>query len=1190
MTSAQSGSSQRVLVSLAAAPHIESSTKWNQVQSALRAQLPLRNIHWKSASHTSIRTIQELDVDLVPLDTPREEHSQIPMTLLEKPLLNIYVVVCQNTDLEGYKTTVKKQIKDWHSSVTTRKNQEWLIVHIVRPDTRIQTANFFKGSVLEKMKSDFNTDKRERCVQVAWSSETDAGPVVWAELVNKIKDGLLTAFDLAVAQREEEVKRSEGQRQMPGWNFCTFFILKESLASSYEGLNLPEDAYAQYEELEASFYHVLKEDNLSWFGTFITPTSGDDSAPLLSIKRKAYRDLILANTISIFDFRIYLLSRQCELLAQRGRIGEISKKAAAFLAGFGRRLRDVEETLPPFFIESWIYSSALTSVEYCDNWASRFSITGTKLNSFDAAKGELLDLARTQLDIIGVTVGYLPQKPPFSSSCRTSEQRVKTTSTLSISNNDLLKAIDDAEAFYKLYVDATNRAIELYTKAGRRKFALRLHGSLAALDLHRGEFQNALSIYTSLPAHYAPHMWSSLEAFMLSKALDTHADYQQEKDTEWIHILLSFLKSYIDNLGAELLMHEEDRVEYITRLVDGLHQAAAKLESDLAHPNHPAVTLKVSPNARIAETKDGCFLDVTAHNHLPCILPAETISIVLAGRDSERCTFSTLITGLPSGKTTLTLFCPAVAAGTYLLDSSELRVAKLCLQWQYRKPPSKIPSMRRETPVLVYVPKDLLALGVNVSQPDTIELGEPPTLLVAVATGRNHILKAIVKLASSGVTFEPKDAYYYSGGGGETVEKRSERLQVVDNSIVLEDIPEHTTVSFTIPHSDTSAFQAMKITTEVKYMTAPEPSLSRTIQTTQVILTTLPISVNVEDFFRGSRLFSKFAISTTSHQHVRICAAQLMTQEGGLDGVKISPTATKNRGVMTVTPVQPVNFLFHIDSTHGPVRESLSLLIRYRMLREEVEAVVDKIVAQVVVASPSLHTALINQLVEALEGDAGWVDLYGITGELKVPDTPKDTANEETAELLRKAKELLKYHRHPSPPEGKWREIKIPVDVPYMNIVASVSVQIRSTPFSNSSVKSSSLPLYAGQPMSATISIHTSFHWGSGTGDKERRYMLRYDVEEMVRDWLVSGPKRGDFTAANGETKVVPITLIALHHGELALPKVSVTALPMDGELTMGSMAVPSIETFQIHGAETALVLPRGGRSTFVLNMGSNYN
>lgn len=89
-------SKQNVLVTYAAPQSFQLSDNWKQVQSALRSQLPLRNIHWKSAARPSIRTIQELDTDLVPLDTIRgESASQIPVTLLEKPLLNIYIVTCE---------------------------------------------------------------------------------------------------------------------------------------------------------------------------------------------------------------------------------------------------------------------------------------------------------------------------------------------------------------------------------------------------------------------------------------------------------------------------------------------------------------------------------------------------------------------------------------------------------------------------------------------------------------------------------------------------------------------------------------------------------------------------------------------------------------------------------------------------------------------------------------------------------------------------------------------------------------------------------------------------------------------------------------------------------------------------------------------------------------------------------------
>jgi trafficking protein particle complex subunit 10 len=69
----------------------------------------------------------------------------------------------QNNDVDAYKTTVKKQIRDWHSVVTTRKHQEWLILHLIKPDAQVPSTKFFqKNTVFEKIRADFNTEKRER--------------------------------------------------------------------------------------------------------------------------------------------------------------------------------------------------------------------------------------------------------------------------------------------------------------------------------------------------------------------------------------------------------------------------------------------------------------------------------------------------------------------------------------------------------------------------------------------------------------------------------------------------------------------------------------------------------------------------------------------------------------------------------------------------------------------------------------------------------------------------------------------------------------------------------------------------------------------------------------------------------------------------------------------------------------------
>jgi len=100
--SVSSGSSaQRVLVSYSAPPAFLASPNWNKVYAALVAQLPLKNIHRKSPLRQSVKTIQELDVTLVALDSVSEEPtSQVPSTLLEKPLLHIFILHCEVIHLD----------------------------------------------------------------------------------------------------------------------------------------------------------------------------------------------------------------------------------------------------------------------------------------------------------------------------------------------------------------------------------------------------------------------------------------------------------------------------------------------------------------------------------------------------------------------------------------------------------------------------------------------------------------------------------------------------------------------------------------------------------------------------------------------------------------------------------------------------------------------------------------------------------------------------------------------------------------------------------------------------------------------------------------------------------------------------------------------------------------------------------
>ena len=214
------------------------------------------------------------------------------------------------------------------------------------------------------------------------------------------------------------------------------------------------------------------------------------------------------------------------------------------------------------------------------------------------------------MDVFGIAAGHLPASAPFSLSLCTTTP-FPSPQDLQFSNETLSVAINNRQAFDELYIALTNRAVDFYAKSGRRKFALKLHGFLAAFELyvfplnlkllfyevdrpyrHRGKLDRALNTFISLPAHYSPHAWTSLEALMLHRALQTHSQLKKPQDTEWLHRVLSFLKAYVEHQNDEILVQEVDKIGYISKLVDSLRKSAESLETGtFCWPSTPATLL-----------------------------------------------------------------------------------------------------------------------------------------------------------------------------------------------------------------------------------------------------------------------------------------------------------------------------------------------------------------------------------------------------------------------------------------------------------------------------------------------------------------------------------------------------------------------------------------------------------------------
>ncbi|KAK5000476.1 hypothetical protein LTR66_000675 [Elasticomyces elasticus] len=332
----------------------------------------------------------------------KERRHQIP-GLNKTPYLKLYILRCD--DKETYKASHRKLLRDWlrdntHPSQSTNKQDnhdasEWLILHVVIPDTivageprwtasrkmsdelieRPQSTSRWtsKGSktVLEKLRADFNhtsSSAPDRIAQIrlrkdvvppqflpsvpapfSYNESQQEQDNAWSDLITKFKTLILMSFDLRVSQYEEDIRERISQRTLPGWNFCTFFILKEGLAKVFESVGLAEDALVIYDELALGLDNLVREEAAAdspassqhhseelqhqmhamrhLLAAAVQNVEENQAAQLriwtdkpIDSSRKNYREAIVSTNVSTFDFLCYIFAKQLALLLRLGNV------------------------------------------------------------------------------------------------------------------------------------------------------------------------------------------------------------------------------------------------------------------------------------------------------------------------------------------------------------------------------------------------------------------------------------------------------------------------------------------------------------------------------------------------------------------------------------------------------------------------------------------------------------------------------------------------------------------------------------------------------------------------------------------------------------------------------------------------------------------------------------------------------
>lgn len=388
--------------------------------------LPLRNLHWKTPNRP-LRSIDSVFLDFAPArpSSPERPHARNPLAggdalssprrhqipgLKQTPYVKLYLLRCDNH--ETYKTTSRKLVREWvkknitsarppshrnsiATGVTAQDNHnacEYLIVHVVEEGVDVlPTTSYWPSlsttTIVDRLKADFNgTSKNsiDRVVQLRLprgglnNNRTSELNNQLSDLVAKLKSVILSTFTRRVLQYEEGIRAKAAQRNLPGWNFCTFFILKEGLIFGFEHVGLYDDALLAYDELVAGLDETLQEQTVNDNETGVTflqytedvvekakkiieegePADGngvgESQSPianydrdcvaiesqdfLLNERRKPYREMILENKISLFDLRVYIFSRQMKLLLGAAKLSSAKQQRSA---------SDVEPSLDP---------------------------------------------------------------------------------------------------------------------------------------------------------------------------------------------------------------------------------------------------------------------------------------------------------------------------------------------------------------------------------------------------------------------------------------------------------------------------------------------------------------------------------------------------------------------------------------------------------------------------------------------------------------------------------------------------------------------------------------------------------------------------------------------------------------------------------------------------------------------------
>lgn len=1159
---------------------------------------PLKRSNGSSGmdSVPALRTIQNLNVELIPLAThlPNQQNVQI---LERVPCVHIFFVTCDDIDvyraqvrneIRHWLATLRKHIpNDFDHLSTIRSDEqdkagtalppEHLIVLLPPPSSGVFTASsatssgksamgrFYtmnKGTVLEKLRADFNSSAKEHVLALSKlpTSSKDNDPALWIDIIAHIKTCTLASLGRVLGMQDRVVSMYDESTKGVNWTLSGSITRKEFVIQTLEGLGLLHDVLHIYDTVETHLERCIADGRTPFVPGGNEP--GDDSLMLLGPLRKPYLSLMASNRLSLFDIQCYLYARRSTVHAALGEVVQVMQMTPAFIASVTRMLRPHRHLLAQAFLEAWSFSVTLDAVEQCQAWlveAQGETDDVKTTHAFHAAKAELLELAVRQLISIGLQSGHLPRVEPFQFVA--SDSLSMFAPDARITRKELVEAMAHRHVFESQLCNVIHRTLLAAVLCQQTPRTLRLKYILACFHMSRSSFHHAHALWDELLAHPALPYSAVLYGPTHSQYLAClQAEHLAHGDV-WIQALVAAIQA-ISTLRAQPLSPQPmDEMSLLTWLAD---------ESD---NQHTYATLVGYNGCRvhvrsIRADRDGAhtFLDIDLFSYLPKPLSVDAVHIWVANYRQVQLQFSASAHTLEPGLNRLRLVCMTSAVGYFHLQATQIQFRRVLLESIVQSAASL--STLADAQQLEYrrhricIPADGAALQMHVSMPRVMSLQDARSVELHLDSGRDPLEEATISVLAHGdVRLKLDEDPCLACDNRETSVSRTE-----SGSLLLRHLPARTSCTMALPVSYVPRTPYIELSIVVYFQrNGYDCSVHRTLRAPFH----LPFSINIQDFFRLHHLLSKLSLETTAGTHVRVCTPQVTASEEGPVSIQVPVQSVPLRMRPREASTFLLQFQYKYLGTRRAANPPFALSIVYRTAADEAQGLALYYLSLLLAQTPSWmdgdQQLLQRALCECLEHatfDVGSTPMYeakywhdtlfrwgwpqesqrsiqvlelvrGVFARLEDPSM--DAMLIPTTAPSHVQQNAAQQHAWEASQKClQWRTLTLPLDVPFVDAVNSVSIL---------APERSHISL--GEPIDITIDVTISLVW-SQASDDDVSTVLQYNILTDFDHWLVWGNKKGmwEIPAQQLESHhTIHTTLLPVRTGWLLYPRIRITPI-----------------------------------------------